>query len=157
MEKPQPQKQREITAQFKLLLAALIGAVVGSGASLHTYHTVLGGADQARRIAQIEAAVEQSSNVSDEILTLLKSMESENAELALSAGDKISKKPTQRELTDAIDGLFEGLGEGDAETTEPAVDPAPASDNAQQADPVSASSEVSDGDSKIASNEASGA
>lgn len=153
MEKPQPQKQREITAQFKLLLAALIGAVVGSGASLHTYHTVLGGADQARRIAQIEATVEQSSNVSEEILTLLKSMESENAELGLSAGDKISKKPTQRELTDAIDGLFEKLGAGGGGTTEPVVDPASASENAQQAELASAGNEVGVGGSNEVSGE----
>ncbi len=105
-------KKLQIPQQGKILLSALAGAVIGSAACLHTYYSSLGGAEQYRRIAQIEATVEHNRLVGEEVLAILKRIEVEVADSAVQGDKALSKKPTQREISDAIEGLFEGLDEG---------------------------------------------
>lgn len=105
-------RKLQIPQQGKILLSALTGAVIGSAACLHTYYSSLGGAEQNRRIAQVEATVEHNRLVGDEILAIMKRIEGEVADHAVQGDKALSKKPTQREISDAIEGLFEGLDEG---------------------------------------------
>jgi hypothetical protein len=82
--------------------------------TLLAYDTLLGGATQAEKLSQIERTVEHNRVVDEQALALLRSMgtgtEAANATAKGAVG--LSKRPTDRELTDAIDGLFEGLDEG---------------------------------------------
>ena len=105
----QSKKQSTAFAQAKPLLASVLGAVIGCGASLHVYYTILGGADQNRRLAQVESTVEHNRLVSEEALELLKQMRAEVSDHTVQGDAPLSRKPTQRELSDALDGLFEKL------------------------------------------------
>ena len=64
----QSKKLSIAVAQAKPMLAAVMGAVIGCGASLHIYYTLLGGAEQNRRLAQVESTVEHNRLVSEEAL-----------------------------------------------------------------------------------------
>ena len=105
----QSKKLSIAVAQAKPMLAAVMGAVIGCGASLHIYYTLLGGAEQNRRLAQVESTVEHNRLVSEEALDLLKQMRAEVSEHTAQGDAPLSRKPTQRELSDALDGLFEKL------------------------------------------------
>lgn len=105
----QRQTQRETWVHAKTMLSAVLGAIIGCGASLHTYYNLLGGADQVHRLAQVESTVEHNRQVGEEVLALLKQLQADTAERAAHADDAHSKKPTQRELSDALDDLFEKL------------------------------------------------
>lgn len=107
--KDQSKKLSIAVAQAKPMLAAVMGAVIGCGASLHLYYTLLGGAEQNRRLAQVESTVEHNRLVSEEALDLLKQMRTEASEHTVQGDAPLSRKPTQRELSDALDGLFEKL------------------------------------------------
>lgn len=114
MNKPQqpPQQRNQSLEHGKTMLSALIGAVIGCGAMFLSYDTLLGGAQQAHKIDQIERTVEHNRLVAEESLALLKKLDA-NVQTSVPHGDgKLSKQPTQRELTDAINGLFEGLDDG---------------------------------------------
>lgn len=149
-----------LNTQGKTLLSALVGAIIGSCASLHIYHTLLGGADQAKQITQLETTAEHTRQTTDELLArhgeLLAKLDSgeffqkglqaqiasakpieemspdelmkHGIGLALDSyvkrtqqqGDKpLSSKPTQRELDDALNGMFEDVA--DIPATEAAV------------------------------------
>ncbi|HDS1721832.1 hypothetical protein NPS53_07960 [Pseudomonas putida] len=134
----QSKKQPTTFAQAKPFLAGALGALIGCGAMLHIDYTLLGGANQTAQIAQLAATVEHSRQVGEqtlmigeqalallksEVLTRVKAEQAralmnpptaesiERAIREVQAQDKLSAKPTQRELTDAIDGLFEKLPE----------------------------------------------
>lgn len=138
MHNDQAKKQPTTFAQAKPFLASALGAIIGCGAMLHIDYTLLGGANQTAQIAQLAVTVEHSRQVGEQslligeqALALLKSevvnrvkaeqaralMNPPSAEAmehairAAQAEDKLSAKPSQRELTDAIDGLFEKLPE----------------------------------------------
>lgn len=127
MHKPEQAKTYTSTstiAKAKPMLAGVLGAIIGCGASLHIYYTLLGGADQNQRLAQVESTVEHNRKVGEQTLALLTEMHNEAAQSAAQAGDALSKKPTQRELSEALDGLFEKLPEGDEPEAIPAYAPA---------------------------------
>ena len=114
MNKPQqaPQQHNQSLEHGKTMLSTLIGAVIGCGAMLLFYDTLLGGAQQAKKIDQIQSTVEHNRLVVEESLALFKKFEA-NVHAPVPHDDgKLSKLPTQRELNDAINGLFEGLEEG---------------------------------------------
>lgn len=114
-------KFSQLPQHGKTLIAALIGATIGSAACLHTYYSSLGGAEQSERISQIEATVEHNRQVGEETLAVLTRIEAEVSDRAIQSGNTLSKKPTQREITDAIDGLFEGLDEGGSADAQVAI------------------------------------
>lgn len=150
----QLQTQRETWVHAKTMLSAVLGAIIGCGASLHTYYNLLGGADQGHRLAQVEFAVEQNRQVSEQALALLKQLQSDTAQRTAHADDALSKKPTQRQLSDALDGLFEKLPAASETAAQPdnAAD-APASEQ-QDAGVQAGTKAGGEEDKAAASNEA---
>lgn len=149
-------KQRETLVHAKTMLSAVLGAIIGCGASLHTYYNLLGGADQVNRLAQVELTVEHNRLVGEQTLAVLKEIQAQGAERAAQEADALSKKPTQRELSDALDGLFESLPEGSTATSSPEK-AAEAPSSEQQQPPEQAGDKAVDGESNAAaSNEAAG-
>lgn len=144
-------------AQAKPMLAAVLGAIIGCGASLHVYYTLLGGADQTRRLAQVESTVEHNRQVGEQTLALLKQMQTEGAGRSTQGDSALSKKPTQRELTDALEGLFKKLPD---ETESDAAAPTKESSdqvssgiaNSQEKEPEMAGGK-SDGGGEVAASE----
>ena len=109
-----PRSYSQLPQHAKTLVAALVGAVLGSAACLHTYYNVLGGAEQNQRAAQIETTVEHNRQVAEQTLAILARIEASITDRAVQGGNALSKKPTQRELNDAIDGLFDKINDESA-------------------------------------------
>lgn len=109
-----PRNYSQLPQHAKTLVAALVGAVLGSAACLHTYYNVLGGAEQNQRAAQIEATVEHNRQVGEQTLAVLTRIEASITDRAVQGGNALSKKPTQREINDAIDGLFDKIDDSSA-------------------------------------------
>lgn len=107
-------KARLAIPQVKILLAALVGAIIGSGASLHTYHTLMGGGLQGEQLSQILQTAEHTRMNVEEMLARQKEIQDEIAKRGAGTTTELARQPSQRQLTQAIDGLFEGLPEGDA-------------------------------------------
>nr|WP_192963333.1 hypothetical protein [Pseudomonas fluorescens]CEK42139.1 hypothetical protein PQBR57_0186 [Pseudomonas fluorescens SBW25] len=150
----QIQTQRETWIHAKTMLSAVLGAIIGCGASLHTYYNLLGGADQVHRLAQVESTVEHNRQVGEETLALLKQLQTDTVQRAARADDALSKKPTQRELSDALDGLFEKLPEA-GETAAQPNDATDAPANVQQNASAQAGAKAGvEEDEAAASNEA---
>lgn len=106
----QPRKSAfHLNTQGKTLISAIVGAMIGCGASLHTYYSILGGSDQNIRMAQIELTVEHNRKVVEETLAILKQNQEDGNVNKTRSQAPLSKKPTEREFDQAIDGLFEGL------------------------------------------------
>ncbi|MFL1449435.1 hypothetical protein ACI77O_13640 [Pseudomonas tritici] len=113
-----------LNAQGKVLLSAIAGAAIGSCATLHVYYTLLGGADQVQKVAQIELTAERTRQVAEESLATVKQISDAmnrftNGQTAYApqpSGTVLSPKPTQRELDEAITGMFEDVA--DIEPTE---------------------------------------
>lgn len=112
----QAKKQYVNLERAKPMLASVLGAIIGCGASLHMYYTLLGGAEQNQRlvqveasVAQVESTVEHNRMVGEQILAALMQNKADRADHAARGGDALSNKPTQRELSDALEGLFEKL------------------------------------------------
>lgn len=114
MDKPQAQQQlqHKSTSHGGILIAAMIGAVIGCGGSLGAYYTLFGGAAQQEKIAQIERTVEHNRIVAEETLAVVKKISADQLLAPAKKYEDVSKIPTQRELNDRIDGLFDGLDEG---------------------------------------------
>ncbi len=110
---------------------AIFGAVIGSGATAFTYHSLLGGADKLDKIEQIETTVEHSRIVNDEVLAVLKKIEVKLDEVAKPVAPSIPALTSGRahnQIDAAIEGLFDSIGEPvDAEKT---------ANEDKQADPV---------------------
>jgi hypothetical protein len=161
MNNPQhaPQVRKQSLEHAKIMLSAVFGAVIGCGASFLAYDTLLGGAAQTEKLSQIERTIEHSRLVGEESLALLKTIQpkANGAGAEARASAELSKQPTQRELTDAIDGLFNGLDEGAPSAVEAAAGKpdeqaqAAAQMKATVQEAVSAEKDV---DSQKASNEA---
>lgn len=175
-DQPTPQPSR--LSQGKPMLAAMLGAIIGTGGTLHLYYTMLGGADQNQRLVQMEATMEHSRQVADatlsilttdiqsrraaqEALSMMTSKGAEGLQRMLYSNDKLPAKPTQQDFSDAIDGLFEALPESADSAATPAsatsADPAgkaPANGH-EKAPAQSEAKAVSDNGSAAASVEAS--
>lgn len=109
-------------AKAKPMLAGVLGAIIGCGASLHIYYTLLGGAEQNQRLAQVESTVEHNRVVGEQTLVLVTQMHRQTADAKDQRGAALSQQPTQRELSDALDGLFVKLPEaGDSDAAAPAA------------------------------------
>lgn len=120
-------QHQQTIKQGKIFLAAMIGAAIGAGAALHTYYSVVGGSDQSDRIAQIEKTVEYNRKVSEETLILFKQLHSGMGNHTANHSAPLSENPTQRELTEALDSLFEGIEEPSPAEMAEAEEPAPES------------------------------
>ncbi|MCF5371233.1 hypothetical protein [Pseudomonas syringae] len=114
MEMPhaQQQPQNKITSHGSILIAAMVGAVIGCGGSLQAYYTIFGGAAQMEKIAQIERTVEHNRIVGEETLAGVKKISADQLMAPAKKYKDVSKIPTQGELNDQIDDLFNGLDEG---------------------------------------------
>lgn len=93
-------------SRFSVLAAAMLGSFLGGLACIQAYHSLLGGADQQERLTQIEKTVEHSRQVSEQALALLTKFQGESSERLLQSNRALPKKPTQQQLSEAIDGLL---------------------------------------------------
>lgn len=113
-----PVKPTLLPSRMSILASAMLGAFIGGLVCLQAYHSVLGGADQQQRLAQIEKTVEHSRQVSEQALALLTKIEGDQAERVAQSNHPLSKKPTQRELSEAIDGLLSDAAPEDQHSAE---------------------------------------
>ena len=149
-----------VSTQGKTLISAIIGAIIGCGASLHIYYTLLGGSDVNSRIAQIELTVEHNRVVAEQTLATLKAMPGSAGVSGVHGKVKLSEKPTPTEFNQAINGLFDGLDATDAESavqpaqTEALIEPKTANPGKQES-PEAAGGGAENGSSP-ASDEAAG-
>ncbi|KQW19865.1 MULTISPECIES: hypothetical protein [Pseudomonas] len=144
-----PRNYSQLPQHAKTMIAALVGAVIGSAACLHTYYNLLGGAEQNQRAAQIETTVEHNRQVVEQTLAVLTRIEASITDRAAQGGNALSKKPTQREINDAIDGLFEKIDDGSA----PAKNDASAETQAHDQNAAHAEASADDGsDAKSGEN-----
>lgn len=152
----QSQKPRGLNMLAQATAVAMLGAVIGSGATAFTYHALLGGAEKIEKfekIEQVALTVEHSRIVNDEVLAVLKQIEAKLDEAPKAVAPTmppLPSMPAQHQIDAAIDGLFESLGDEDAAPKPAQVDTqAGAASNVQ-------GSNVSEGDGikKNASGEA---
>lgn len=108
-------KPGQTQSRFPVLAAAMLGSILGGLGCIQAYHSLLGGAEQQERLAQIEKTVEHSRQVSEQALALLTKIEGESAERVAQSNRALSKNPTQQELSEAIDGLLSDGSEKDYE------------------------------------------
>lgn len=118
MTKPeQSPKPRGLNMLAQATAVAMLGAVIGSGATAFTYHAALGGAEKIERIEQVALTVEHSRIVNDEVLVVLKKIEAKLDEAPKAVAPTmppLPSMPAQHQIDAAIDGLFESLGDVDA-------------------------------------------
>ena len=113
----QSQKPRGLNMLAQATAVAMLGAVIGSGATAFTYHALLGGAEKIEKIEQVALTVEHSRIVNDEVLAVLKKIEAKLDEAPKAVAPTmppLPSMPAQHQIDAAIDGLFESLGDEDA-------------------------------------------
>ncbi|HBP1602335.1 TPA: hypothetical protein L5U90_003439 [Pseudomonas aeruginosa] len=126
----------------QLSVCTIIGAVIGSAATLYTYHNVRGDEGQTETVAQVATTVEHSRIVNDEVLSRIKNIELALDKLKEAGTPILPPRPAQHHLDAAINGLFDSIE--DPERNEAVTDQAaPAeSGEVQSADVAGDSAEL---------------